>query len=95
MRNVIAITLAGAALLGCAAPAEQRAALDRDVDALVMSYGPVCERQGYASRSAGWRNCVYQTGKQEFSNSQGAVWNFPLVHRLGQKLGLIQGGEQA
>lgn len=76
-------------LIGCAAPAHQSAALERDVDSVIQAYGPTCEKQGYAIDSRLWRNCVYQAGKQEFSDSRGTELNFPLIHRLGQRLGLI------
>ena len=90
MRTLSVAALAAIALLGCASPAEQQARLDRDVNDLIRAHGPVCERQGYAGDSAQWRNCVYQSARQEYTSSQGAEWNFPLTHRLGQKLGLIR-----
>ena len=92
MRTLILAAVAATALLGCATPAEQQARLENDVNDLIRAHGPACEKQGYASESAQWRNCVYQSARVEYTSSQGAEWNFPLTHRLGQKLGLIRGG---
>lgn len=88
--SILLSTIAAGLSIGCAAPSHQVAALERDVDSVIQSYGPVCEKQGYAADSREWRNCVYQAGKQEYSDSRGTEQNFPLIHRLGQRLGLIR-----
>lgn len=89
MRTLIGALAAAGLLAACATP-QQGAALERDVDALIQAYGPVCERQGLAVDSRPWRNCVYQSGKQELSDLRGTEHDFPLIHRLGQRLGLIR-----
>lgn len=89
MRALILAAAAATALLGCAST-DQQARVERDVNDLILAHGPVCEKQGYAKDSAQWRNCVYQSARLENTSQQGAEWNFPLTHRLGQKLGLIR-----
>lgn len=90
MRIPMMVTIAAGFLVACASPAQQDAALERDVDTVIQAHGPACEKQGYGVDSHRWRNCVYQSGKQEYSNLQGTELNFPLIHRLGQRLGLIR-----
>jgi hypothetical protein len=89
MRIPVMVTITTAFLVGCASPA-QNAALERDVDTVIQAHGPTCEKQGYSVDTHLWRNCVYQSGKQEYSNLRGTELNFPLIHRLGQRLGLIR-----
>ena len=91
MRTLIGTMFAAGLLMACASPQQQSAALDRDADAMIQAYGPVCEKQGHARDSRPWRNCVYQSGKQELSDWRGTTeHDFPLIHRLGQRLGLIR-----
>ena len=92
MRGSIILIFVTGLLFACASPAERSAKLDGYANQLIQTYGPTCEMQGYATNSAPWRNCVYQSGKQELSKSDGTEWNFPLIHRLGQRVGLINAG---
>ena len=56
--RTIALVAALSILAGCASTAERAAAVSRDVDDMVLVYGPGCERLGYKADSDGWRDCV-------------------------------------
>jgi hypothetical protein len=58
--------LAFAALLaGCVSPAERAALMQREVDEMMTTYGPACERLGYKSDSDPWRECVLRLATKE------------------------------
>lgn len=57
MRTTMALTLA-LLLGGCATPAERAAQQQREVDEMIVVYGPACERLGYANGSDQWRSCI-------------------------------------
>jgi hypothetical protein len=94
MRMLITSLIASGLVAGCAMPGQTYASLERDVDALIQAHGPACVGNGYAEETLQWRNCVYQLGKAEYTLSNGTEFNFPLIHRLGQRLQLISGGER-
>lgn len=43
---------------GCATQAERAAAVQRDVDDMILVYGPGCEKLGYKPDTDPWRECV-------------------------------------
>ena len=45
-------------LAACASPAEQAAQVEREVDRMVLVYGPACEKLGFKANTDPWRNCV-------------------------------------
>ena len=45
-------------LTGCATPAERAAQIQREVDEMIVVYGPGCERLGYANGTDEWRSCI-------------------------------------
>ena len=92
MRTLIGTVFAASLLTACASPQQPNAALEHDVDTLISTYGPTCEKHGKAINSHQWRNCVYQLSKRELSDAEETELDFPLIHRLGQRLGLIRNG---
>lgn len=57
MKTLIA-ACAAVLLAGCATPAERAAQAQRDVDEMMATYGPACERLGYKKASDVWRDCI-------------------------------------
>lgn len=45
-------------LAGCSTPAERAARMEREIDEMVATYGPACERLGYKSETDAWRDCI-------------------------------------
>jgi hypothetical protein len=50
--------IAAAVLAGCATPAERAVQMQRQVDEMVVVYGPACEKLGYKWNSDQWRDCI-------------------------------------
>jgi hypothetical protein len=63
--------VACALLLGaCASPSEQSAAMQREMDRMMLVYGPACQKLGFTAQSDQWRSCVLQLStKEEISNA--------------------------
>jgi hypothetical protein len=70
MRTLL-IPLAGALLLGgCASPGEQSASMQREMDRMMLVYGPACQKLGFSAQTDQWRSCVLQLStKEELSRS--------------------------
>ena len=59
MRNtLIAILLAGLCACAPLTPEERAALMERQVDAMIRSYAPACEKLGYKADTDAWRNCI-------------------------------------
>src|SRR5712691_8695741 len=43
---------------GCATQADRTAQMQREVDEMIATYGPACEKLGYKSATDPWRDCV-------------------------------------
>ena len=57
---------AAVALAACAATPEQRAAeVQADVERMIATYGPACDRLGYKSGEDGWRDCVMRLSARD------------------------------
>jgi len=89
---ILTSAFAASILIGCSSPMQSQASIDRDADQMIQTYGPQCSKRGYTQDSHQWRNCVYQLGKTELSDTDSSEENPALIHRLGQRLGLIRGG---
>ncbi len=57
MKTLIVVGLA-ALVAGCATPQERAAQVQRDVDEMIATYGPACERLGYKASTDAWRDCI-------------------------------------
>ena len=62
-----AILLASLALISCAAmtPQERAARAERDVDAMIATYGPACAKLGFAPESDPWRDCILRLNSRD------------------------------
>jgi hypothetical protein len=65
MRTPIALAFSIAILAGCATPAEQAAMMNREVDRMIVVYGPACEKLGYKNNTDLWRNCILQMSNKD------------------------------
>lgn len=65
MRTSVFSVLAAFVLAGCATPAEQAAEAERDVERMMLVYGPACEKLGFKANTDPWRNCVIGLGQRE------------------------------
>lgn len=52
-------------IAGCATPAENTARMQREVDEMIQTYGPACEKLGYKSDSDPWRDCVLRLSTKD------------------------------
>jgi hypothetical protein len=59
MRILMFLTVA-ALLTGCATPAERAAQMQREVNEMIVVYGPACEKLGFKKDSDPWRDCILQ-----------------------------------
>lgn len=65
MRTSIVLAFSIALLAACATPAEQAAMMNREVDRMIVVYGPACEKLGYKNDTDLWRNCVLQMSTKD------------------------------
>jgi hypothetical protein len=56
--NLSICILLATLVAGCATPAQQAASASREVDRMMLVYGPACEKLGFKSNTDPWRNCV-------------------------------------
>ena len=52
-------------LLGCAAPGQRAEQVKAEVDNMIATYGPACERLGYKSDDDKWRDCVLRLAARD------------------------------
>lgn len=57
MRTFVAAVLI-ALVAGCTTQAERTARMQREVDEMIETYGPACEKLGYKRDTDHWRDCV-------------------------------------
>ena len=77
MRTLTLIS-AIAILAGCATTPEERAAqVQADVDRMIATYGPACERLGYRANDDKWRDCVMRLAARDDRERYYAYSRFP------------------
>jgi len=54
-----------AVLAGCATQADRTARMQREVDEMIATYGPACERLGYKGDADPWRDCVLRLNAKD------------------------------
>ena len=76
-------TIAAVALLaGCAATPEERSAqVQADVDRMIATYGPACERLGYKANDDKWRDCVLRLATRDERRYPPPVMTSCIGHR--------------
>ena len=52
-------------LAGCATPEQRAAQMQAEVDSMIATYGPACERLGYKADDDKWRDCVLRLAARE------------------------------
>ena len=69
-------------LAGCATQAERTARVQREVDEMIATYGPACEKLGYKSDSDPWRDCVLRLSNKDAARySRGPTTTSCFGHR--------------
>ena len=62
---MIAAVLGLAGLAACATPEQRAAQVQADVERMIVTYGPGCERLGYKPNDDKWRDCVLRLSARE------------------------------
>lgn len=52
-------------LAGCATPEERAARVQKDVESMIQTYGPGCEKLGYKPDTDQWRDCVIKLSTKD------------------------------
>ena len=68
MNKVIPTVLGALLLAGCTTPEQKAASMQAEVDRLMRSYGPACQKLGYARDSDPWRDCVLRLSSRDDVN---------------------------
>ncbi len=71
MFKYTAILLGSLLLAGCTTPEQKAASMQAEMDRLMRSYGPACEKLGYPAGTDPWRNCVLQLSARDDSRYYG------------------------
>ncbi len=70
MRTLLLPLACAMLLAGCATTAEQSASMQREMDRMMLVYGPACQKLGFSAQSDPWRSCVLQLStRDELSRS--------------------------
>lgn len=64
MRTLVTSILI-ALLAGCTTQADRTARVQREVDEMIATYGPACEKIGYARDADPWRDCVLRLNARD------------------------------
>jgi hypothetical protein len=65
MRQSILVAVSALLLSACTTPQERAAAMQAEMDRIMVEYGPACTRLGYQPNSDAWRNCVLQLNTRD------------------------------
>lgn len=74
MKTCPVIVLALASLAGCATPGEQSVLAQREVDRMMVIYGPACEKLGFASNTDRWRDCILELDRKNYLELSRNYW---------------------
>jgi hypothetical protein len=70
MRTLMIFLATALLLTGCATPSEQSASIAREMDRMMVVYGPACQKLGFNAQSDQWRSCILQLStKDELSQA--------------------------
>ena len=84
MRTLISLFSGLALLTACATPEQQAAQAQRQMDNMIVIYGPACEKLGYGARTDLWRNCILQlSAKDDFARYQSPASSMNFGLHLG------------
>jgi hypothetical protein len=87
MRWITALTLL-CFTTGCMTQQQRAAAVSRDVEDMMLVYGPGCERLGYKSDSDAWRECVLRLATKDQIEQR----DFTTTTCFGARRGFLQCG---
>ena len=65
MSKLILFGVLGLALAGCATQADRTAQWQAEVERMVQTYGPACEKLGYKADDDKWRDCVLRLSARD------------------------------
>jgi hypothetical protein len=63
--RAFAVTVLVLFVAACATQAERAAQVQRDVDDMIMVYGPGCEKLGFKPDSDPWRDCIIRLATKD------------------------------
>jgi hypothetical protein len=63
--RTLAIFTSLALLTGCATQADRTARMQHEVDEMIATYGPACEKLGYQRDADPWRDCVLRLSAKD------------------------------
>jgi hypothetical protein len=68
-----------ALLAGCAtpSPAERAAKAERQMDEMMVVYGPACDKLGYKRDSNPWRDCVLNLARKDDMRTYSRMYGYP------------------
>ena len=52
-------------LSGCATPEQRAVQQQQNIDRMISTYGPACERLGFQGNTDAWRNCILQLSAKD------------------------------
>jgi len=80
--HTLSLITAVALLAGCATTPEERAArVQADVDQMIATYGPGCEKLGYRPNDDKWRDCVLRLATRDERRYPPPVMTSCIGHR--------------
>ena len=65
MTKSIVVLAAALALAACATPEERAAQARAEMEAMMATYGPACERLGFKPDEDRWRDCVLRLAARD------------------------------
>jgi hypothetical protein len=71
MRTIAIAGLAALTLAGCSTPEQRAAEIQAEMNRMMVTFGPACDKLGYAANSDPWRNCVLQLSAKEDAQRYG------------------------
>jgi hypothetical protein len=63
--HIVTTGLVACMLAACSTPQERAARKQAEVEQMMATYGPACQRLGYTPDSDPWRSCVLQLNAQD------------------------------
>lgn len=72
MRNPITLLWASIFVAACTTPAEQATSMQREMDRMIVVYGPACAKLGFPAGSDQWRSCVLQLSAKDDARTYAA-----------------------
>ena len=65
MRTFVTSMLVAVLAAACTTQADRTARMQREVDEMIATYGPACEKLGYQRDADPWRDCVLRLNAKD------------------------------